>query len=264
LKVFQNNMNKPRQVEFKDVERREFQLTMFVCSVIASLAAGLALLMYPAVFAAQNLSPNRTAQVAFFGFCGLSGLLVIYILDRQFMIRGLRHQIAVDRERATEALQQASADLLTTMPNFSTFEDRLSMEFRRAQATDQTFSVLVVGVKLDPRFSEPNLATSIHGDAARIISRQFRGQDSVYLLKHGFFGVILPGMDTSAVRRASSHLSEELSYAASPDGRFHFEIDTINFPEQATSAYDLKLAVTQCLPEDEPTQERMKETHPPR
>ncbi|MFI5421133.1 MAG: hypothetical protein ACHQ1H_09235, partial [Nitrososphaerales archaeon] len=120
------------------------------------MAAGLALLMYPAVFANQALSLNRTPQIAFFGFCGLSCLLVGYIVDRQFTIQRLLRQIAIDRVKTSEALSQASADLLGTMPNFKTFADRLSMEFRRAVTANLTLSVFVVSVKLHPAISEPS------------------------------------------------------------------------------------------------------------
>src|SRR5580692_5947334 len=38
-------------IESADLERREYQLSLFACSAIVVLAGGLALLMYPAVFA---------------------------------------------------------------------------------------------------------------------------------------------------------------------------------------------------------------------
>src|SRR5271165_4929419 len=113
-----------------ELERREFHLSLFACSAIVVLAGGLALLMYPAVFANRENTPLTVPQVAFFGFCLLACLLVAYIMDRQITIQRLRAQIAADRKRSSEALRQASADLLSTMPNFSTFEDRLTMEFR--------------------------------------------------------------------------------------------------------------------------------------
>ncbi|MGH9679391.1 MAG: hypothetical protein ACRD4Y_05540 [Candidatus Acidiferrales bacterium] len=254
-------MSTNHTLEIKDVERREFQLTLFACCTIVALAAGLALLMYPAVFANKIETTNRTPQVAFFGFCGLSSLLVAYIVDRQFMIRGLQRQIAADRRRNSDALKEASADLLATMANFNSFQDRLSMEFRRAHVAGQTFSMLVVAVKLHPRFSDQDLATSALGDAAKAISRKLRGQDSIYLLKAGFFGVILPGIDTRTARRICHRLSEGLSDAAGANDRFYFEIETINYPEHATSAHDLELAVRLYLPEDGSGNEAMKEIH---
>ena len=247
------------QIDQADVERRDSHLTLFACSAIAVLAVGLALLMYPAVFASRSSPPSRAPQVAFFGFCGLSCLLIMYILDRQLMIQRLRRQIAIDRMRASEAMREAGADLLGTIPNFNTFEDRLYMEFRRAVTADLTLSVLVVAVRVRPDFSEPSLAMSVLSDAAKAISRKQREQDSIYLLTPGFFGIILPGVDTSTARRISSRFSEGLYDAAGANDRFSFKIDVINYPEHAKSSHDLELAVCGYLPERDPKQNWLKE-----
>ena len=142
------------RTEQAEIESREFHLMAFVCLAIVVLAFGLALLMYPAVFANQA-SQHGTSRIAFFGFCALACLLVSYIVDRQMMIRRLRHQIATDRLEASEALNRASAELLETLPNFNTFEDRLAMEFRRAVTANLSLSVLVISIKLRSGFSEP-------------------------------------------------------------------------------------------------------------
>ena len=76
--------------------------------------------------------------------------------------------MARDRKRASEALRQASADLLSAMPNFSTFEDRLTMEFRRAAAAELKLSVLVISIKLHGALSwSQALGCPRLGDAAK-------------------------------------------------------------------------------------------------
>ena len=245
------SMKESESIESADLEGREFQLGLFACSAIIVLSGGLALLMYPAVFSSRELFPNRTPQIAFFGFCGLSCLLVAYIVDRQITIRGLRRQMALDRKQASEALRQASADLLGTLPNFNTFEDRLSMEFRRAVAASLKLSVLVVKIKLHPAFSEPSLAMSAMGDAAKAVSRKLREQDSTYLLRPGCFGIILPGVDTVTAKRVTARLVEGLSDAAGANERFSFIIDALNYPEEISSAHELELAVCELAPESE-------------
>ena len=185
------NQGRPESV---DLERREFQLSLFACLAIVVLAGGLALLMYPAVFSTRESSSTRAPQIAFYGFCTLSSLLVAYIVDRQITIHRLRRQMALDRKKSSEALRQASADLLSTMPTFNTFEDRLTMEFRRAAAADLKLSVLVVSIKLHAAFSEPSLGMSALGDAAKAISRKLREEDSIFILRSAYFGVILPGV----------------------------------------------------------------------
>jgi GGDEF domain-containing protein len=254
-------MKRHARIESADLERREFHLSLFASSAIVILAAGLALLMYPAVFSNRDFSQNRTPQIAFFGFCGLSCLLVAYIVNRQITIRRLRYQMAIDRKRSSEALRQASADLLGTLPNFNAFEDRLSMEVRRAASANLKLSVLVVKIKLHGAFYEQSLRMSVLGDAAKAISRKLREQDSNYLLRPGFFGIILPGVDTSAAQRVSARLSEGLSDAAGANDRFSFKIDAVSYPEQTASAHDLELAVCNLLPEEDPKHTIIRETH---
>lgn len=246
-------------IESADLERREYQLSLFACSAIVVLAGGLALLMYPAVFANKENATSRVPQVAFFGFCGLACLLVAYIIERQVTIHRLRVQMAADRKKSSEALMQASADVLSTMPDFSTFEDRLTMEFRRAAAAELKLSVLVVCVQLSTAFSEANIAMSALGDAAKAVSRKLRGEDSLYILRPGYFGVILPGVDQAGVKRVSARLAEGLSDSAGANARFTFKIDSVSFPEQTSSAHDLELVVNSWLPEGDPTQTTYKD-----
>jgi GGDEF domain-containing protein len=249
------------QMATADLERREFQLSIFACSAIAVLAAGLALLMYPAVFSSPGSSLNRAPQVAFFGFCALACLLVAYILDRQITIHRLRVQLAADRKQASEALRQASADLLSTMPNFNTFEDRLTMEFRRAVASEQKLSVLVISINLNRALSEPSLGVSALGDAAKAISRKLPEQDSIFILRTGFYGVILPGVGQAGVQRVTLRIAEGLSDAAGASDRFSYKIDAISYPEEISSAHDLELVVGGWLPELDSKQEILKDAH---
>jgi GGDEF domain-containing protein len=233
-----------------NLERREMQLILLACSAIIVLAAGLALFMYPVVFSQTALAPTHTMSVAFFGFCVLSTLLAVYLVNRQATIQRLRQQIGEERRRASEALKQASADLLGTLPNFSSFQDQLMMEYRRAAASKQNLSVLVIATRVHEALSEPNLSLSVLGDAAKAISRKLREQDSIYILASGHFGVILPGVDPRAAQRVSARLVEGLTDAAGASNRFSFKVDSISYPEQTSSAHDLELAVTGLLPED--------------
>jgi GGDEF domain-containing protein len=241
-----------------DLERREFQLSLFACSAIVVLAGGLALLMYPAVFANHEASGSRVPQVAFFGFCGLACLLVAYIIERQVTIHRLRVQMAADRKKSAEALMQASADVLSTMPDFNTFEDRLTMEVRRASSSDQKLSVIGVAIQLRPAFAETAVAMSALGDAAKAVSRKLRDLDSLYVLRPGYFGVILPGCDQAAVQRVTGRLAEGLSDSAGANDRFTFKIDSVSYPEQTASAHDLEFVVNSWLPEGDPEQATYK------
>jgi len=244
-----------------NLERRETQLILFACSAIIVLSGGLALFMYPIVFSQSDSAPTRTMFISFLGFCALSLLLALYLLDRQATITRLREQIGEERTRASEALKQASAELLETLPNFSSFQDQLSMEYRRDAATKQNLSVLVITTKVHPALSEPSLSMSVLGDAAKAISRKLRDEDSICLLAYGQFGVILPGVDRQTAERVSTRLVEGLTDAAGANNRFSFKVASVSYPEQVSSAHDLELAIADLLPEESLTQTMTATAH---
>ena len=239
------------QVESAELERRELRLTIFACTAIIVLTAGLALLMYPAVFANPQISLSLTPRVAFFGFCGLSVLLVAYIIDRQVTIRRLRQQMADDRKHASSAREQATVDLLKSLPNYSSFQDRLPMEYRRASATSQPLSIMVVILDLAKDYEAPSAARAAVGDAAKAMLRKLREQDSIYLLHASCFGIVLPGLATAAARSISARAAEGLRDVAGAHERFSFSINIINYPEHASSAHELEGLVRAAISESE-------------
>jgi GGDEF domain-containing protein len=238
------------RVPSENLDRRETQLILLACLAIVVLAAGLALFMYPVVFSQTAAAPTRTMSAAFIGFCVLAILLAVYLVNRQATIRRLRQQLGEERRRSSEALRQASADLLATLANFSSFQDQLAMEYRRASAGQQNLSVLVIATKVHEALSEPSVSMSVLGDAAKAISRKLRKEDSLYILTYGHFGIILPAVDSQAAKRVAARMSEGLTDAAGANNRFSIQVHAISYPEQASSAHDLELAVTGLLPEE--------------
>jgi hypothetical protein len=84
----------------ENVDNRQMHLTALAVGVIIVLVAGLALLMYPAVFSEGMMVSGHTLRVLFFGFCALAVLLVGYLLDRQLTIRRLERQLAEQERRS--------------------------------------------------------------------------------------------------------------------------------------------------------------------
>ena len=226
-----------------NLENREVQLSIFVSVTVGVLGVGTAVLMYPTVFSHQN-APDRTLRIAFFGYCSLCVLLGFYLWDRQATIRLLRRQMAEDRRQMLETRRQASVELLKTMPNFSSFQDRLPMEFRRTATTTQNLSIVVITCKFPPDHSSPSETSSALGDAAKVIARKLREEDSIYILAPACFGAVLPGVDLSTAQRVCSRLNEGLADAAGASHRFQFELNVVNYPEHASSAHELQQAVS--------------------
>lgn len=238
------------RIQAEELEGRELHLSLLTAAIIIILAAGLALLMYPAVFSHSLIVTGRTLRIAFFGFCALAVLLVGYLLDRQMTIQRLRRQLVAELQRNVAQRREASADLLGTLPHLSNFQDRLAMEFRRAASLERPLSLLVIALTPSPEVSDEGEVTAAFGDAAKAMARKLRAEDSVYLFCSGIFGVVIPGADTVTARHMAERLAEGLRDAAGVSGRFTFEIRVFNYPEHATTARELEEAVSSLLPEN--------------
>ena len=243
-------MGSSAKMRLAELERREVHLTLFACSAIAILAIGTAVLMYPVVFSEQSPA-DKTTRVAFFGFCGLCLLLAGYLWERQRTIRHLRVAMAEDRRRALESEAQASRELLKTMPKLNAFQDSLPMEFRRTAATDGKLSILVVTVKLQAVSTNSNLGMSALSDAAKVVSRKLRGQDSMYILGPACIGAVLPGADTHLAQGLSGRIEEALAAGVGAGSRFSFALKIVNYPADASSAHELQEAVRALIPTDD-------------
>ena len=236
------------RISLASLEHREMHLILTASLAIIVLAGGLVLFMYPVVFS-PTLPTNRVLATVFIGFCVLAVLLTGYLVDRQKTIQRLRQQIAEDRMRSSQALRRASADILQALPNYESFQDRLPMEFKRAVTARYHLTVLVIAIRLHPALAEESDSASGLGDAAKAINRKLREQDSIYLFREGYFGAILPGVGVTIAQQICTRVTDGLTDAAGAASRFTFKIDAFSYPEQASSARDLELAISGLLPE---------------
>jgi len=118
------------------------------------------------------------------------------------------------------------------------------MEFRRMVTTTQKLSIVVITVKFSAEHSSPSETSSALGDAAKVIARKMREQDSIYILAPACFGVVLPGVDLETAERVRARVNEGLADAAGASHRFQFELKIINYPTHAASAHELLQAVS--------------------
>jgi len=236
------------RIKAENLENRNVQLILLACAVIFILSAGLALLMYPAVFSQPVILQGETLRVTFFGFCATSFLFIAYLVDRQITIVRLQRRIQKEEREKLEARRQASTDLLKALPNLNSFRDRLPMEYRRAASINQHLSILVITISPSDN-CDPNDHTAVIGDAAKSMSRKLRAEDSLYMLFPGYFGIVFPGGDGVVLRNIEQRLGEGLSDAAGANSRFSYTVQVVKFPEQARSAQELERAVCNLLPE---------------
>lgn len=227
------------EIDPMEIDRREIHLRLLALAVICILALGLAIMMYPTVFAKPITLSGGTFQVVFFGFCTLSVLLIVYLVDRQMLISSLRRRIAA-RELAVQAIkQEASKDFLASLHGIDTFTDRLAMEFHRASDAEQPISILAVEVKVQPEICSATETPVAYADAGRALLRRIRGEDSLFLLESGGFGILLPRISTPTAELMKGRFEEGLRDAAGLTPRFDFEVRLINYPDQVSSTREI-------------------------
>src|SRR5664279_6284920 len=93
------------------LDRRGLQLTIFSAVFVLVLAGGLAAFMYPMVFVHPE-GNEWTLRSAFFGFCAITVLFIIYLFDRQRSFTKIKNQLLAELERNVELQIQASTCLL--------------------------------------------------------------------------------------------------------------------------------------------------------
>ncbi len=236
------------RIDPRNLNRREWELWMLALTVILILAVGMALLMYPAALSNDLVVSGSTKRKIFFGFCALSVLLVGYFLDRQIVISHLRQRVEEEHRRFVAMRHEASVDLLATLPGFTPFCDRLTMELRRAASTHLPLSLLVVQLEPSPKLPDKNEIDTAFGDAAKALTRKLRAEDSIYRFRRGVFAIVLPGVGTADAYRISSRFMEGLHDASGASTRFLFDVHVINYPEHAGTAREMEDAARSFFP----------------
>jgi GGDEF domain-containing protein len=227
-------------VDPKTLDRRHWQLAMLSLWMIIVLGAGVALLMYPAVFGSYTVPAAPHSRTLFFGFCALCVLMVAYLLEQQYVVRQLRKNLVEQKTQIARLREEGSADLLGTMPGFSHFQDRLTMGFRRAAQTGEPLSLVLVRLKPSHTFDSPPETSVALGDAARVLIRKLRTDDSLYLLSSSVFGIVLPNTCGADMTRVADRVAEGLTDASGAGNRFSFDIQMVNYPEQISTAYEIE------------------------
>jgi GGDEF domain-containing protein len=228
------------KVDPKKLDRRHWHLSMLSLGMIVVLGAGVALLMYPAVFGSGAAATGHTTRTLFFGFCALCVLAVIYLLNRQYVVHQLNRNLLEQKTEIQHLRQEASSDLLETLAGFSHFQDQLAMGFRRAAQASEPLSLVLVRLKPSPMFdSAPEVSVAL-GDAARVLVRKLRSDDSLYHLSARAFAMVLPNTCGAEMNQVASRVAEGLADASGASNRFSFEMEVVNYPEQASSSTEME------------------------
>lgn len=124
------------------------------------------------------------------------------------------------------------------------------MDFRRAAQTKEPLSLLLVRVNPSKLFAQGPQSEVALGDAAKVLSRKLRQEDSLYRLSAEVFGIVLPGVTDSAARETASRLSEGLADASGASNRFTADLQVVNYPEQVNSASEMERRASAVAADD--------------
>src|SRR5579862_7983605 len=239
------------RIDNNSLKRREMQLWILAVGMIVVLSAGIALLMFPMAYSHPVDLTGLPARAIFFGFCAMSALMIGYFIDRQLVIRQLRAELDQKAHQVAAMRLEASTDLLNSIPGFTIFRDRLAMEHRRAANTHQPLSLVTVELKPSHTLRGAGEAEVAFGDAAKTLTAKMRGEDALFQLAPGIFGVLLPGANASDGYRVRDHITEGLHDAAGVSNRFSFSVNALNYPDHASSAREMEGYIQCLLPKDE-------------
>jgi len=228
------------KVSQQTIDRRDQQLSILALVMVIILGGGMALLMYPTVFGKAMVIPVAPSKPLFFGFCALCILMVVYLVNRMFVVKNLRASLVAEHEQLALVQQQSSAELLGTLMGFSHFQDRLTMDFRRAAQTSEPLSLLLVRVKPSRIFAQGPQAEVALGDAAKVLHRKLRTEDSLFRLSSEIFGIVLPGATQAFAQQTADRFSEGLADASGASNRYTTEIEVVNYPEHVSAASEME------------------------
>jgi len=233
-------------IDSRKLERRDAELWIMAITMIGILAGGMALLMYFSSLWSPVLPKGVSLREIIFSFCVLSLLLVAYLAERQLTVRHLRQQLREERTRTTRLLGQASADLLETLPDLEKFRTRLKLEFSGAETFQQPLSLVLTVLRPSRQVLESDETSTVIADAVKATIRMLRGEDTVYLLAQGVFGILLPGILEEDADHVAERLRERLLDASGANNRFAFNMQVINYPRHVASIGEIDDFIESC------------------
>lgn len=217
----------PPEMSWERLDRLDWHLWVLAVLLIFVLGASLLSFMFPSTFWLGEESAIPRPQRAFFGFCVLLALVLVYLLQRQATIRKLKRQLFQSQAEAIATRREAAIQSFQTLPGMSQFRDTLAMEFRRASTSDSSLAVVLLTV--------PNAAREGLGYISNALRSLLRQGESLYRLSDTGIAIILPGME---LNKAASFATQAEGSIGLPKGEL--EITVTAYPDQVESLAELE------------------------
>src|SRR5262249_10944411 len=114
------------QASWESLEQQDWHLWILAVLLIFVLGVSLLSFMFPSVFWITRESNLSAPERAFFGFCVLLALTLVYMLQRQATIRRLKRSLYLAQVAARDAEQRVHLVSLTSLPELNQFRDSLA------------------------------------------------------------------------------------------------------------------------------------------
>ena len=218
-----------RQMNWEEADRLDWHLWILSFLLISVLGISLLSFMFPSAFWMWSLHGTAmdSSQRAFFGFCTLLGLTLIYLLQRQATVRRLKRQLFAAQVAMVNSEREAAAEAFRNLPGTDQFRDTLAMEFRRAGSLGSSLSGILL--------TATNASPETLGSLAKRVRLALRQGESMYRISNHALGIILPKMGPVDARAFTGQLELCMSTFGVP-----FESRTTAFPEEVSSLSEME------------------------
>lgn len=213
-------------LDWAKLERLDWHLWLLASLLIFVLGVGLLSFMVPAAFWFIDPASARAPERAFFGFCVLLGLVIVYLLQRQAAVRDLKRRLFEAESAKAAAEQHAAAEAFLSLPGLVQFRDALAMEFRRASTSGTHLSEVI--------FKVATGSPQVLGRMAQLLRGTLRRGETLYQLSEHAIGVILPGMQLSEAGYFAAQLGQLSGMA---NGELQASVSA--YPDEASSLAEL-------------------------
>ena len=210
------------EMSWEKLDRMDWQLWLLASLLIFVLGAGLLTFMFPSAFWLKEGLGVTAPQRAFFGFCVLLALVLVYLVQKQAKVRQLRRELFDAQADLAIAEREAAIESFQTLPTMNQFRDALAMEFRRATTSEVPLSVVL--------FKAHFASLERLGHMARCVRSLLRQGETLYRISDKAIGVILPGMNLS--KGASFAAQAEALSGPFPE---NLEVNVTAYPDEAST-----------------------------
>ena len=215
-------------ISWEKIDRLDWHLWTLSTLLIFVLGISLLSFMFPSVFWRTPDVELDSSRRAFFGFCTLMGLTLIYLLQRQATVRKLKRRLYTSQLALETAERRAAEEAFSNLPGTDQFRDALAMEYRRASIAQQSLGAAILSV---PKKGSEELL----GRMAKFLCSTMRSGESLYRISETGLAVVLPRMATNEVAALVARAEKAINLPVDL-----FDVHGVSYPSEASSLAEME------------------------